>query len=103
MKLVDLLPCPSLVICAKCGGVDVKIMDWIEPNTEKFIGGADDPDELDTYCETCQDNTGIVALAISGLTETEVELEITKAIMPKKALHMIPNDFLPLDQQTNSL
>jgi len=103
MKLAELLPRPSLIICAKCGSINIQIMDWINPNTEQFIGGADDPNELNTYCENCEDNTGIVSLAISGLTEVEVELAITKAIRPKGALHMIPNDFLPLDQQTNSL
>lgn len=85
MKLAELLPCPSLIICARCGGIDVKIMDWVDPNTEKLVGGADDPDDLDTYCENCEDNTGIIVLTIRGLTEVEVELEITKAIMPKIA------------------
>ena len=84
MKLASLLPSPSLVICAKCGGINVKIMDWIDPNRDIVFGGADDPQELDTYCEDCSDNTGIIAITTSGLTEVEVELAITKAIMPRE-------------------
>ncbi len=81
MKLASLLPRPSLVICAKCGGLNIKIMDWVDPNTEELLGGSDDPSDYDTYCETCEDNTGIIAIPISGLTEVEVELVITKTIM----------------------
>ena len=86
MKLASLLPRPSLVICAKCGGINIMIMDWIDPNRDIVFGGADDPQELDTHCDDCDDtsdngHTGIIAIPTSGLTEVEVELAITKAIM----------------------
>ncbi len=114
MKLANLLPRSELVICFKCGS--------IETHTERFMEDA----TLDTYCFSCEDNANIKVFITNGLnseqirnhfmqlerkdrnmikelSETEVELEITKAIMPTGAKHMIPNDFLPLDQQTNSL
>ena len=96
MKLANWLPRSRLVICFKCGS--------IETHTERFIRNANDPNTLDTYCFNWEDNADIKVFTtnvlnpeqirnhfiqlerntIKELSETEVELEITKAIMPKK-------------------
>ena len=96
MKLAELLPHSKLVICFKCGS--------IETHTERFMRDAegDDPNTPDTYCFNCEDNVNIKVFITNGLyseqlrnhfmqlekdlikdlSEVEVELEITKAIMP---------------------
>lgn len=94
MKLTDLLPRSNLVICFKCGS--------IETHTERFMKDADDPNTSDTYCFSCESNKNMKVFTtdglnseqirnhfmhlkqerIKGLSEIEVELEITKAIMP---------------------
>lgn len=117
MKLANLLPRSELVICFKCGS--------IETHTEQFLGN--DPNTSDTYCFNCEDNANIKVFTTNGLdseqirdhfvqlekdlirrfSEIEVELEITKAIMPK--IETLPqkwlkwNKLFPPEHPTNSL
>ena len=47
------------LVCSKCGGKNVQIRAWIDANTNKYTGDAMCEDE-DTWCEDCEDHTGLV-------------------------------------------
>lgn len=47
------------LVCSQCGGKNVQIRAWIDANTNKYIGDAV-CDDGDTWCEDCEDHTGLV-------------------------------------------
>ena len=49
----------TLIVCSKCKGTNIKIMDWVDPNSGEWLGGSEPPEPCDTYCDTCEDSTGV--------------------------------------------
>jgi len=47
------------LVCSQCGGKNVQIHAWVDANTNKYIGD-DMWDDGDTWCEDCEDHTGLV-------------------------------------------
>jgi len=47
------------LVCVSCGGDNVQIMAWVNPNGNVFIGMLEGDDNNDTWCEDCQDHTGV--------------------------------------------
>lgn len=47
--------------CSQCGGSNIMILDWVDPNTNQYIGGNDD-DEC--WCEDCEETTKIKAIEV---------------------------------------
>lgn len=49
--------------CPECGGTNVQVMAWVDANTNKFCSNVNDPVEVeDTWCEDCEDHTGLATL-----------------------------------------
>ena len=48
-------------ICKKCGGTDVQLLAWVNPNDESKVdfSASEDGEETGTWCTPCADNTGI--------------------------------------------
>ena len=45
--------------CKKCGGTDVEKLVWYKPNT-KEVGEDFSNEDQDTFCHTCNENTGVI-------------------------------------------
>ena len=48
--------------CKKCGGNNVVNHEWVRSNTQEIISElikTDDLDDFYTWCDDCNDNTGI--------------------------------------------
>lgn len=46
---------PDIYVCETCGGTDVQVVDWVDPNTNKVVGG--DPPPGDPWCGVCVSET----------------------------------------------
>jgi len=49
------------LVCSQCGGSNIMILDWVDPNTNQYIGGNDDNEG---WCEDCEENTKIKAIEV---------------------------------------
>jgi len=45
----------KMKVCGKCGGTNFVILDWIDPNTKRIIGGHIARHDSDFYCNDCDD------------------------------------------------
>jgi len=59
-------------VCAECGSENVHVKQWVELNYKDIIYWELDLDKSDTYCNTCEEHTGIVE-------KSEYEAEEQKA------------------------
>lgn len=49
--------------CSCCGGTNVQIMAWVDANTNKYCSDVNTPPEdEDTWCDNCEDHTGLRTL-----------------------------------------
>lgn len=49
--------------CPQCGGTNVQIMAWIDANTHKYCSIINNPpEEDDTWCDDCEEHTGLSTL-----------------------------------------
>lgn len=54
-----------ILYCSECGGSNVQLLKWVNPNTGE-IGGplSDDPDETeDCWCSDCGEHTRLMTLS----------------------------------------
>lgn len=42
----------NLLVCNRCGGMDLESKAWVNPNTLKFLAFEDEPED---YCNRCCD------------------------------------------------
>jgi hypothetical protein len=49
----------SILVCRRCGSHRVQRLDWVDANLSMLLGDADILSDADTYCEDCEDGTGI--------------------------------------------
>jgi hypothetical protein len=56
-------------VCSNCGGTNIEMKAWVDANTQKYKGDAYFDDE-DSYCNDCEEHTGLV-------TEDEFNSSIT--------------------------
>lgn len=49
-----------IMVCQKCGSKSVDIKVWVDANTNEITGIASDGDSDDTWCNDCQDHTGLI-------------------------------------------
>lgn len=45
-------------VCSECGGDNVQVKAWINPNTDEIIESMGSEIE-DTWCEDCEKHTGV--------------------------------------------
>lgn len=55
-----------MFVCDRCGGTEVQILDWIDPNTGEVVGGNDVPASGDTWCERCDRPAQLVCVGDDG-------------------------------------
>lgn len=69
---------PSTVVCRSCGSSDVEVLDWIDANTNAFVGGNDDPNDDETWCRSCETHSGLTTRArfevVNGTTPLSTSL-----------------------------
>ena len=47
--------------CPICGGTNVQIRAWIDPNTNQYCSDVSDPlNQEDTWCLDCDNHTGLI-------------------------------------------
>jgi hypothetical protein len=46
----------EMFVCEKCGGTNIEIKVWIDPNTREHLYDADEP----AWCEDCEKNVRII-------------------------------------------
>lgn len=51
LKGLDVLYCPF------CGGTNVQLMTWVNPNTNEYCS-----DVEDTWCDDCEEHTSLATL-----------------------------------------
>lgn len=50
-----------MTICARCGGTNVQVVCWVDPNTQQVLDEYWSHDNNDgTWCNDCDDHTGVV-------------------------------------------
>lgn len=47
----------NTLVCNECGGTNIQITAWVDPNTNEYIGECGTDNE-DKWCEDCQDFIG---------------------------------------------
>lgn len=45
------------LVCAKCGGDRIEVLEWVDANTNEYIGGNDVSIDGDRYCRDCEECT----------------------------------------------
>ena len=45
--------------CKKCGGTNVQDREWVRTNTQEVIPDGYAMEDNDTWCEDCEEHTGI--------------------------------------------
>ena len=45
--------------CSVCGSTRIHVMDWIDANRDKIIGGSDSPGISDCWCDRCEENVRV--------------------------------------------
>lgn len=53
-RILMYLDSSKLMVCSICGGVDVRVKGWINPNTEQFISHVKEYGLTDKYCNNCK-------------------------------------------------
>jgi len=48
-------------VCSQCGGTNIQVLDWVDPNTNQYIGGNDDNK---CWCEDCACTTRIEVIEV---------------------------------------
>lgn len=43
-------------VCSQCGSVNIQVLDWVDPNTNQYIGGYNDEE---CWCEDCAAHTQV--------------------------------------------
>ena len=49
----------ALYSCARCGGVNVQSLEWVDANLPVVVGTNEGCNDDDTWCEDCEDHTGL--------------------------------------------
>lgn len=53
----------KILYCPICGGTNVQVTAWVDPNSHQFIEHMNIPDEVDDcWCEDCEQNTRLLTL-----------------------------------------
>lgn len=49
--------------CRCCGGTNIQVMAWVDANTNEYCSDVNTPcEEEDTWCDDCEEHTGILTL-----------------------------------------
>jgi hypothetical protein len=51
---------PGGLVCDRCGGENIQCLDWVDVNTNAFIGSNESLSEGERWCEDCQDHVYFV-------------------------------------------
>lgn len=60
-KIIPTTTKKYIYCCSQCGGSNIMILDWVDPNTNQYIGGNDDNEG---WCEDCEENTKIKVIEV---------------------------------------
>lgn len=52
-----------VLVCSVCGGLNVQIKAWIDPNNYEVSDASAECDE-DTWCNNCEEHTGLNLKAV---------------------------------------
>ena len=58
------------LVCSNCGGLNVQVKYWVDANTHELMGDCDDDDASDTWCDDCEDHTGLIFAEEWGIENT---------------------------------
>lgn len=62
--------------CPQCGGTNVQVMAWVDANTNEYCSDVNTPPEIeDTWCDDCEDHTGLRTLKELWEDFSEVEVD----------------------------
>ncbi len=47
----------TILVCNECGGTNIQITAWVDPNTNEYKGECGEAND-DRWCEDCADHVG---------------------------------------------
>jgi hypothetical protein len=59
-KLTTAPPTAPKYVCGKCGGTDIQVPAWTDPNTQTIV---DDDYSDDSWCSDCEENETVITYA----------------------------------------